>query len=108
MRLTNTHKHFGLMLLLGIAAWLFAYVGKAQWLGWFQRLFMRRDGVISHLMKTHERVFVLVFRCYGEKFLALVLFFAVPNSAPVVATIRHNCCPVEYSIRVVKIRDNLP
>ena len=33
--LTNTWKHFGLMLLLGIAAWLFAYIGKAQGLGWF-------------------------------------------------------------------------
>ena len=33
--LTNTHKHFGLMLLLGIAAWFFAYIGKAQGLGWF-------------------------------------------------------------------------
>ena len=33
--LTNTHKHFGLMFLLGIAAWLFAYIGKAQGLGWF-------------------------------------------------------------------------
>ena len=34
-KLTNTWKHFGLMLLLGIAAWLFAYVGKAQGLGYF-------------------------------------------------------------------------
>ena len=33
--LTNTHKHFGLMLKLGILAWAFAYVGKAQGLGWF-------------------------------------------------------------------------
>lgn len=38
MRLTNTHKHFGLMLLLGIAAWLFAYVGKAQGLGYFPNI----------------------------------------------------------------------
>jgi hypothetical protein len=38
MRLTNTVKHFGLMLLLGIAAWFFAYVGKAQWLGWFPNI----------------------------------------------------------------------
>ena len=33
--LTNTHKHFVLMLLLGILAWAFAYIGKAQGLGWF-------------------------------------------------------------------------
>ena len=33
--ITNTHKHFGLMLLLGILAWAFAYVGKAQGLGYF-------------------------------------------------------------------------
>ena len=37
-KLTNTHKHFGLMLLLGIAAWLFAYIGKAQGLGWFPNI----------------------------------------------------------------------
>ena len=35
MKLTNTHKHFGLMLLLGILAWAFAYLGKAQGLGYF-------------------------------------------------------------------------
>ena len=33
--MTNTHKHFGLMLLLGILAWAFAYIGKAQGLGYF-------------------------------------------------------------------------
>ena len=33
--LTNTHKHFGLMLLLGILAWAFAYIGKTQGLGYF-------------------------------------------------------------------------
>ena len=33
--LTNTHKHFVLMLLLGILAWAFAYLGKAQGLGYF-------------------------------------------------------------------------
>lgn len=38
MKLTNTHKHFGLMLLLGIAAWFFAYVGNAQGLGWFPNI----------------------------------------------------------------------
>ena len=36
--ITNTHKHFVLMLLLGIAAWLFAYIGKAQGLGWFPNI----------------------------------------------------------------------
>lgn len=30
MKLTNVHKHFGLMLLLGILAWAFAYFGKAH------------------------------------------------------------------------------
>lgn len=36
--LTNTHKHFWLMLLLGILAWLFAYIGEAQGLGWFPNI----------------------------------------------------------------------
>jgi len=36
--ITNTHKHFGLMLLLGILAWAFAYIGKAQGLGWFPNI----------------------------------------------------------------------
>ena len=35
MKLTNVHKHFGLMLLLGILAWAFAFFGKAQDLGYF-------------------------------------------------------------------------
>ena len=35
MKLTNVHKHFGLMLLLGILAWAFAFLGKAQGLGYF-------------------------------------------------------------------------
>ncbi len=35
MKLTNIHKHFGLMLLLGILAWAFAFFGKAQGLGYF-------------------------------------------------------------------------
>ena len=35
MKLTNTHKHFVLMLLLGILAWAFAFFGKAQGLGYF-------------------------------------------------------------------------
>ena len=35
MKLTNVHKHFVLMLLLGILAWAFAYFGKAQGLGYF-------------------------------------------------------------------------
>ena len=37
-KLTNTWKHFGLMLLLGIAAWFFAYIGKAQGLGYFPNI----------------------------------------------------------------------
>ena len=38
MKLTNVHKHFGLMLLLGILAWAFAYIGKAQGLGYFPNI----------------------------------------------------------------------
>ena len=38
MKLTNTHKHFGLMLLLGLLAWAFAFLGKAQGLGWFPNI----------------------------------------------------------------------
>jgi len=38
MKLTNTHKHFVLMLLLGILAWAFAYFGKAQGLGYFPNI----------------------------------------------------------------------
>lgn len=38
MKLTNVHKHFGLMLLLGILAWAVAYIGKAQGLGWFPNI----------------------------------------------------------------------
>lgn len=30
MKLTNTWKHWGVMLAVGIAAWAFAYIGKAQ------------------------------------------------------------------------------
>ena len=37
-RLTNTWKHFGLMLLLGIAAWFFAYFGEAHGFGWFPNI----------------------------------------------------------------------
>ena len=36
--LTNTHKHFGLMLLLGILAWAFAFFGKAHGLGYFPKI----------------------------------------------------------------------
>ena len=36
--LTNTHKHFGLMLAVGLLAWLFAYIGKAQGLGYFPNI----------------------------------------------------------------------
>ena len=38
MKLTNTHKHFVLMLLLGILAWAFAFLGKAQGLGYFPNI----------------------------------------------------------------------
>ena len=38
MKLTNTHKHFVLMLLLGLLAWAFAFLGKAQGLGWFPNI----------------------------------------------------------------------
>ena len=38
MKLTNIHKHFVLMLLLGILAWAFAFLGKAQGLGWFPNI----------------------------------------------------------------------
>ena len=37
-KLTNTRKHFGIMLAIGLLAWLFAYVGKAQGLGWFPNI----------------------------------------------------------------------
>lgn len=33
--LTNTWKHFGVMLAVGLLAWAFAYLGKAQGLGFF-------------------------------------------------------------------------
>jgi len=36
--LTNVHKHFGLMLLLGMLAWAFAFLGKAQGLGYFPNI----------------------------------------------------------------------
>ena len=36
--ITNTHKHFGLMLLLGILAWEFAFFGKVQGLGYFPNI----------------------------------------------------------------------
>ena len=38
MKITNTHKHFVIMLLLGILAWAFAFLGKAQGLGWFPNI----------------------------------------------------------------------
>ena len=38
MKLTNTWKHFALMLLLGILAWAFAFLGKAQGLGYFPNI----------------------------------------------------------------------
>ena len=36
--LTNTWKHFVLMLLLGILAWAFAFLGKAHGLGYFPNI----------------------------------------------------------------------
>lgn len=33
--ITNTWKHFGIMLIIGLLAWAFAFLGKAQGLGWF-------------------------------------------------------------------------
>ena len=38
MKLTNVHKHFGWMLVLGILAWAFAFIGKAQGLGYFPNI----------------------------------------------------------------------
>ena len=39
MKLTNTHKHFGVMLAVGLlASWAFAYFGKAQGFGWFPNI----------------------------------------------------------------------
>ena len=37
-RLTNTWKHFGVMLLLGLLAFAFAFLGKAQGLGYFPNI----------------------------------------------------------------------
>jgi hypothetical protein len=34
-KLTNTWKHLGVMLAVGLAVWAFAYFGKAQGLGYF-------------------------------------------------------------------------
>jgi len=36
--LTNTWKHFGVMLAVGLLAWAFAYIGKAQGLGYFPNI----------------------------------------------------------------------
>jgi len=38
MKLTNIHKHFGVMLAVGLLAWAFAFFGKAQGLGWFPNI----------------------------------------------------------------------
>ena len=35
---TNTLKHFGYLLIAGLIAWLFAYIGKAQGLGYFPNI----------------------------------------------------------------------
>ena len=36
--LTNTWKHFGVMLAVGLLAWAFAFFGKAQGLGYFPNI----------------------------------------------------------------------
>ena len=36
--ITNTWKHFGVMLAVGLLAWAFAYIGKAQGLGYFPNI----------------------------------------------------------------------
>ena len=36
--ITNTHKHFVLMILLGMLAWAFAFLGKVQGLGYFPNI----------------------------------------------------------------------
>jgi len=38
MKLTNIHKHFGVMLAVGLLAWAFAFLGKAQGLGYFPNI----------------------------------------------------------------------
>ena len=38
MKLTNTWKHFGVMLAVGLLAWAFAYIGKAQGFGYFPNI----------------------------------------------------------------------
>ena len=37
-KLTNTWKHFGVMLAVGLLAWAFAFLGKAQGLGYFPNI----------------------------------------------------------------------
>lgn len=36
--ITNTWKHFGVMLAVGLLAWAFAYIGKAQGFGYFPNI----------------------------------------------------------------------
>ena len=36
--LTNTWKHFGVMLAVGLLVWAFAFLGKAQGLGYFPNI----------------------------------------------------------------------
>jgi len=38
MKLTNTWKHLGVMLAVGLAVWAFAYIGKAHGLGYFPNI----------------------------------------------------------------------
>ena len=37
-RLTNTWKHLGVMLAVGLAVWAFAYFGEAHGFGWFPNI----------------------------------------------------------------------
>lgn len=36
--MTNTWKHFGVMLAVGLLAWAFAFLGKAQGMGYFPNI----------------------------------------------------------------------
>jgi len=67
MKLTNTHKHFGLMLLLGILAWAFAYFGNAQGLGYFPNIaaFMVTVYVEYRQWSTSKKPFMTLVRERG-------------------------------------------
>lgn len=38
MKLSNTWKHFGVMLAVGLLAWAFAFLGKTQGMGYFPNI----------------------------------------------------------------------